>query len=88
MSEKEMKQELVRAISGYDDCLDCDTCIFKNCCAEKEIAENLWRDGWRKIEKEKEDESSKGSIDCSGSLGIDMCWILCGIDRSAGPCTQ
>ena len=49
MTEKEMRQELVRALTGYDGCVDCDSCQFVNCCYERELVNKLWRDGWRKV---------------------------------------
>ena len=49
MVDKELRQELVKVITGYQDCNDCDVCQFKNCCYEKEIAEQLLREGWRKV---------------------------------------
>jgi hypothetical protein len=48
MTEKEMKQELARTLTGYDDCVDCDSCQFANCCYERELANKMWEQGWRK----------------------------------------
>lgn len=48
MKEKEMKQELAKTLTGYDDCVDCDSCQFANCCYERELADKMWEQGWRK----------------------------------------
>ena len=46
--EKEMKQELARTLTGYSDCVDCDSCRFADCCYELKLANEMWEQGWRK----------------------------------------
>ena len=50
--EQEQFNELVRAITGYDDCGNCNECLFHKCCREEEVAEYLWKEGWRKERKD------------------------------------
>jgi hypothetical protein len=45
--ERAQKTELVRVLTGYEDCGDCINCRFHGCCHEEEIAEELWLRGWR-----------------------------------------
>ena len=59
MTEKEMKQELARVLTGYDDCLDCEACQFRSSCYERDLAERMWDQGWRKESLEAKRESDR-----------------------------
>ncbi len=50
--EQEQFKELTRALTGCDDCGDCNECPFHDYCGEREIAEHLWEEGWRKEKKD------------------------------------
>lgn len=51
MDKKILKQELVKIITGYDDCNDCEVCQFRGCCSEEAIAEDLLEADWTKKEQ-------------------------------------
>lgn len=53
--EQEQFNELVRIVAGYEgcgDCDDCDDCSFSCICGDREVAQKLCDEGWRKEKKD------------------------------------
>lgn len=50
--EQEQFNELVRIVAGYEGCGDCDDCSFSGICGDREVAQKLWDEGWRKEKKD------------------------------------
>ena len=48
MNTEEQIDEMVKIITGYEDCGDCKNCNFHGCCIEERIAINLYIAGYRK----------------------------------------
>jgi hypothetical protein len=51
-------------ITRYEDCRDCEKndCPFIDCCDEKDIADRLWRKGWRKVAVDEEEKDVSPAI--------------------------